>query len=1323
MTETKPQPVKKKRRWWWIPLGLGLLLALLLTGLLYSSQGLFLSLQLIDRFAPGFLQVERAEGNLFGTLRLQGVRLRLPDLQMDLERAQLRWSPWSALGGTLRVQELALQGLQVRSRASESPDQKPLFPLQLPDIALPLGIDLQQFSLKELQLQNWDGTPNFALNRAELSAALSPPGTLQLRRLELDLPQPKLSAHAVGQMNLQGAYPLDLSLHWQLSRAPALQLQGDFQVQGDLDRLQLRQEIEGSAQVKLEAILENLLQAPRWQAQLQLKQIDFPAISAELPPLDLGGQLRTQGDLQQARLQGTLRGQDPQHPDFGKLSADLDLGWQGHQLTISQLDVRETRSGALLTALGKLDFSKPEGPFDLRAAWEQLRWPLTGAARWESRQGKLDVSGTFADYAYALNTQLWGQDLPSVQLSARGQGDQASTRIEQLALKALGGQVSLAGQLGWQPEPRWALKLQGSDLQFSEQWPEVPLALKTLSLDTEGNLQAFRYALRGTLLGKDLPKVAIDLKGQGDQAQTQIQSLRLDSLGGFLQARGRAAWEPQVRWQADLRWADLNPGRHWSDWPGKLAGSLITEGQLGDQGPALTAALKALKGKLRGYPVQARGKLQLQGKSGEIQALQLASGPSQLKLSGAFGEALNLQIAVQSPDLSSLLPDAAGSIDLQGEISGTRQAPVVHLDLNAQKLALGAQGIQRLAGKVALNLAEGGEQHIELSGQGLKAGDLNFSKLSLQGRGTLPNHQLSLTLAGKPLGLQLQTKGGWQGNAYEGQIAGLGIQTQKFGDWRLQSPAALRFREQRFQLGDFCLREQGGSGGCLSFSQTGPQGWKAGLDRAKLSFDLLAKQLPEPLKLQGALEAKADFQARGNRLTGTAQLRIPKGQLRAEIGDGQRVDFSSTQFDLKADGNGLGAQLQLALGKLGAIQGTLRLPHWSLGAPARPDQPLAGRWKGSIPDLSTLSHLVPDLSDLGGALRLDLGIQGTLEQPAFQGYARLTQGRLQVPLIGLQLTEVHLEARASNPNRIDYRGELSAGTGQLRIEGQTRIQPKGWDTRLQAQGERLILANTEEYFLAASPQLQLTATPKGAEIQGTIRVPEARVEPRSLPPGTRSPSPDVVIRGQESNAAAYPLQVDLRLVLGEQVKINAFGLNARLAGDLRLLKRPGKLPLGDGQLAVLDGTYRISTGTSLTAAIGKPLKVTQGLIVFAKTPLSNPGLVLTAKREGGDMTAGIRVFGTLKDPKLTFFSDTDPGMTQSEITNYLITGIPPGGNRGEGGLSLGTYVAPKLFMEYENSLGSAQDKVRLRYEYNNWMEFQTETGESQGADVFFKFER
>ena len=103
----------------------------------------------------------------------------------------------------------------------------------------------------------------------------------------------------------------------------------------------------------------------------------------------------------------------------------------------------------------------------------------------------------------------------------------------------------------------------------------------------------------------------------------------------------------------------------------------------------------------------------------------------------------------------------------------------------------------------------------------------------------------------------------------------------------------------------------------------------------------------------------------------------------------------------------------------------------------------------------------------------------------------------------------------------------------------------------------------------------------------------------------------------------------------------------------------------------------------------------------------------------------MRVFGTLRSPKLTFFSDSDPGMSQSEVSSYLLTGIPPKSSSGSEnqGLSVGTYVAPKLFMEYETAIGDEQDKVKLRYDLNSWIELQTETGESQGADVFFKFER
>jgi translocation and assembly module TamB len=44
-------------------------------------------------------------------------------------------------------------------------------------------------------------------------------------------------------------------------------------------------------------------------------------------------------------------------------------------------------------------------------------------------------------------------------------------------------------------------------------------------------------------------------------------------------------------------------------------------------------------------------------------------------------------------------------------------------------------------------------------------------------------------------------------------------------------------------------------------------------------------------------------------------------------------------------------------------------------------------------------------------------------------------------------------------------------------------------------------------------------------------------------------------------------------------------------------------------------------------------------------------------------------------------------------------------------------------VEYDYSLGDEADKIKLRYDLNSWIELQTETGDAQGGDIFFKFER
>ena len=117
--------------------------------------------------------------------------------------------------------------------------------------------------------------------------------------------------------------------------------------------------------------------------------------------------------------------------------------------------------------------------------------------------------------------------------------------------------------------------------------------------------------------------------------------------------------------------------------------------------------------------------------------------------------------------------------------------------------------------------------------------------------------------------------------------------------------------------------------------------------------------------------------------------------------------------------------------------------------------------------------------------------------------------------------------------------------------------------------------------------------------------------------------------------------------------------------------------------------------------MGAPLTITQGRLVYARSPIGNPGLLLQAQREGGDASAGVRVLGNIRTPKLAFFSESDPGMSQAEITKYLLTGIPPRSDSGPAGqaVAVGTYVAPKLYMEYESAIGDRKDAVKLRYDW------------------------
>jgi len=476
--------------------------------------------------------------------------------------------------------------------------------------------------------------------------------------------------------------------------------------------------------------------------------------------------------------------------------------------------------------------------------------------------------------------------------------------------------------------------------------------------------------------------------------------------------------------------------------------------------------------------------------------------------------------------------------------------------------------------------------------------------------------------------------------------------------------------------------------------------------------------------MTGFVRGRASFTAAGTVLTGNALIEIPEGAMEIALPDTKdKLVFAGTRLAAEAGGGGLDAMLVLPLEGVGSASGRVSLPGFSLGGGSV--QPLRGGLEASLDNLGRLSVLFPDLTDITGTVAADINLGGTLAAPDLRGNVAVRGVGVTVPVIGLEVSDVNLTARSTGPNSMDIDGGALVGGGRLSMNGSAQFAGGAPQGRFRVTGDKLKVADSKEYFALVSLAVDGGVGPGGGALKGRVKVPEARIMPRTIPSGAVQPSPDVVTEDQAGDQSPLPFSINLLAELGDAVQVDAFGLRGRLQGQLRVIKEPGGDLVGDGQLEVVDGTYRVTLpGLGLLTSVGKPLTIEQGIVVFAKTPLDNPGLILNAQRQGGDITAGVRVHGTLKSPTLSFFSQSDPGMTQSEITSYLVTGIPPkrGAAADERSLSVGTYVRPKLYMEYESSLGDQSDKVKMRYDLTDRIEIQAETGESQGADIFFNFE-
>ncbi|MFA7594205.1 MAG: translocation/assembly module TamB domain-containing protein [Thiohalobacteraceae bacterium] len=1107
-----------------------------------------------------------------------------------------------------------------------------------------------------------------------------------------------------------------------------------------------------------------------------LEWIDFEHLQVRIEPyvLDLQGRLglgRTVASDLRLALQARPPGVEPV-----AASVQLQGTWERASAAV------QVTAPAPLTA--QLELVEP---------FAELRWALDAqlpvitlqriAATWPELRagGTLQASGGLHDVRVRadLQTDWEATDLYPLHLELTLDEDaDGRLRLRPSTLVQGPAQLQLRGE--WQPaDGVFDLRLEATTLQWPPHGtPQVRVPTATVALT--GQADDYRLEVSAQLQGPDFPATTLAGAGRGDREALTVERLRLDTLEGVVEGAGRLAWAPTLAWEAQLTAHDLDPGQQWPDWPGRLGAQVETRGtRTVDQPLELEAHIEALDGTLRGYPVGGAGRLELRGEQGRIEGVELRSGEAQFSAAGDFGTHWDLRWSLRAPDLAQLLPALAGRLEADGTLTGTRAAPRLTTRARAAALQAGDLRLERLDLDADLGLQPDAPLDLTLRGEALVFDGRRIDRFAADLDGSLQRHSLNLDAQGPTHALTLLAHGGWDGTVWDGRLQRADWRLPEAGAWALAGAVPLRLGAHAGAVHDLCWT-QDRARLCVDLEQSAADR----ILRARLSDwpvdGAVAAWLPPEVRLDGVrlgleLEARKKMGMRDwgvggwgwgvgirdsgeGTLTVSATGRLSAGTLHWLAATG-REDTAFGGADLDARLTAQGAQARAVVRLSGADQVVLdaALPGYRPGADLAA-QPLEGRLTGAIRDLSLADGLLENIDQLSGVIAIDARLGGTPADPTLQGGLRLREGRAYIGPAGVQLEDLQL-ALTGDPAAatLQLEGDARSGPGTVAVEGRlSGLGRTDLEGRLRLTGEAFEAVNLPEARVLVTPDVTLAVRGRAVTVDGSVHIPEARLEPRDLS-GAQTSSRDVVLVGQEAAPASPRWEVSTRVTvtLGDQVQFDGFGLKGRFTGTLEVIDEPGRVTRGRGELQVLDGVY---------SAYGQELKIETGRVLFRDGPIDDPGLDVRAVRRTGDVLAGVKVFGELRDPQVELYSQ--PTLPQADQLSYLLLGRPIEGASGSEGqllmqaatslglkggnllaqtigssfgldevsvgggndldsaaLTVGKYLSPRLYINYSVGLIDAVNRLQLRYQLSRRFSVQTETGTATGGDILYTIER
>jgi len=985
---------------------------------------------------------------------------------------------------------------------------------------------------------------------------------------------------------------------------------------------------------------------------------------------------------------------------------------------------------------------------------QKLDHPLT-----EPVTGKLQLSGSLQALQLLLDTRT-ATDMTgalAVELRAEVQPFREKLNLEQLTLILPDSEssVQLSGQVAHWADPELELNLGWSNLHYPILPQEQPAQFASLQGEValSGRLSDYVLRLDTLLQGADLPDVDLAMSATGNLESMRDINVLASLLGGEVNVTGQVGWSEQPEWQTRIEVGNFDPGFFNPELSGLINLELQSQGKVTESGPEFSAELLSLNGELRDQSLSGQGRVDYTSEQMLVDELQVSLGGAQVLANGTLiNQQLAMRVQLSAPDLSLLLAEAAGEFHLSGEVNGPLSQPAIRADLEGSDLRFQQHRVLSLEGQVRTDLSGAETSELDLKLNDLLLAGQSLDSVVISGSGRPESHNVRLDVVGDLLDLSLAVRGAWAEQRYQGRLSELNIYREEAGRWTQADTSEISFQAPAFGLTQTCLLQEGRSAElCFGVNRNTSDRLSAEFSLAQLSLDLLdpflqGNQIESELNLNGSFsqQGSQNPEAEVFLTTSAGRLLTPDDQPDFDL-DPIELRVNLTNDQLRADLNANFTEMD------GRVLANLNIQQLSSR------QILDGELDISLNDLTLVSVFAPNVQNVAGNLQGRLFISGSLPDPAVRGSLQLNDGSVDLPAQGIILDPLQFEllAEGEQAEILTLEGLIGSGEGEIQLQGQFNLV--SMQGELSLKGKDFQAMNTEIELLI-SPDLAIRVD-EAIHVGGSLSVPYALIRPpRQQAQSAVSASDDVVFADQLDEPLTeqnLPLLTDIELILGDSVRVEAFGFNGRLLGRLRIQDDAVSATRASGSIQVESGDYRL---------FGQDMTIQRGSLIFSGGPIDNPGLDLRVARIVDTVEAGARIGGTIRVPEFTLFST--PAMPDSSIMSYLVLGRGPGdssaseqsmmlqaamslsmrgGNTitgqlrdelsldelgfasddtGDSAFFIGKYLTPRLYIRYGVSLLESVDVLTLSYRLSSMWKVETQSSSmGSGADFFYTREK